>query len=460
MSSNLGKIIGLKDYILEVEFNTEEKPVCGDILYLEGRPDVKMLVVSSSGIATFYCISLSHFEILHRGAHVVSSKTQISVPVGRALLGRVVDMFGVAKDGLGELSYEKERHMYSKAPDYLSISAKQEVLETGVKVVDLFAPLVKGGKTGLFGGSGVGKTVLLTEILHNIINKDNDKNVSVFCGVGERTREGHELRNELNKTGVLNATSLIFGSMGDTPSVRFLTALAGVTVAEYFRDDLGKDILFFVDNIFRFAQAGNELSLLMNTIPSEDGYQATLSSEMAAFHERLVSTEKSSITTIEAIYIPADDILDPGVQSVFDYLDSGIVLSREVYKEGRFPAVDILASISNALNPKVVGPVHYNIALQAQSLLKKAASLDRIVSLVGEAELSEEDKLVYQRATKIKNFMTQDFFVAAGQTKKLGSYVPSKTVVLDVKDIIEGKYDSLAPEKFLNIGSIKDAKLS
>ena len=329
-------------------------------------------------------------------------------------------------------------------------------METGIKVVDLFAPIVKGGKTGLFGGSGVGKTVLLSEVLHNILNKDKEKNVSVFCGIGERTREGHELFHELDKTGVLPGVSLIFGSMGDSPSIRFLTGLAGASVAEYFRDTKSRDVLFFVDNIFRYAQAGNELSLLMNTIPSEDGYQATLSSEMATIHERLVSNTKASITTIEAIYVPADDILDQGVQAIFDYLDSAIVLSRDVYREGRFPAVDILASVSSALSPQVVGPLHYATALQAQSILKKAAGLERIVSLVGEAELSEEDRVMYQRATKLKNFMTQDFFVAEGQTKKLGSYVPLKNTVLDVKDIIDGKFDDASSDKFLNIGSLKD----
>jgi F-type H+-transporting ATPase subunit beta len=244
--------------------------------------------------------------------------------------------------------------------------------------------------------------------------------------------------------------------MGDSPSIRFLTGLAGTTVAEYFRDAQKKDVLFFIDNIFRFAQAGNELSLLMNTIPSEDGYQATLTSEMASIHERLVSNTKASITTIEAIYVPADDLMDQGVQAVFDYLDSAIVLSRDVYKEGRYPAVDILSSVSNAINPFVVGPLHYYTTLQSQSILKRAANLERIVSLVGESELNEEDRVLYQRASKLKNFMTQDFFVAEGQTKKTGSYVPLKSTVMDVKDIVEGKYDHVSADKFLNIGTLKD----
>lgn len=302
----------------------------------------------------------------------------------------------------------------------------------------------------------MGKTVLLTEILHNVLNKDPEKNVSVFCGVGERTREGHELFHELESSGVLPSVSLVFGSMGDSPAVRFLTGLAGTTVAEHFRDESRKNVLFFIDNIFRYAQAGNELSLLTNSIPSEDGYQATLASEMALIHERLVSNNKASITTIEAIYLPADDILDQGVQAIFGYLDSAIVLSRDIYREGRFPAVDILSSVSSALSPDIVTPEHYYISLQAQSLMKKAASLERIVSLVGEAELSEEDKLVFQRSKKLKNFMTQNFFVAEGQTGRKGAYVPVETTISNVKDILEGKYDAVSEDKFLYIGSVSD----
>lgn len=458
MQNEFGKIIGVKDYIVEVEYSDVYKPNLGDILALEGNDSIRMQVFRSSGNSSFYCLSLSSIDFYYRGARVVNTNTSLKIPVGDGILGRIIDLFGNTRDGLGELKVNDFRSISQDAPSYSDISPKQELLETGIKVVDLFAPIIKGGKTGLFGGSGVGKTVLLTEILHNILNRDKGKNVSVFCGIGERTREGHELYQELGKTGVLPNVSLIFGSMGDSPSVRFLTGLAGASIAEYFRDVQQKDVLVFIDNIFRFAQAGNELSLLMNTIPSEDGYQATLASEMAGIHERLVSNTKAAITSIEAIYVPADDILDQGVQAIFDYLDSAIVMSRDVYREGRFPAVDILSSVSSALNPRVVGPLHYATALQGQSILKKAANLDRIVSLVGEAELSEEDRIVYQRAIKLKNFMTQDFFVTSGQTKKLGSYVPIKNTVMEVKDIIDGKYDKVSADKFLNIGSLADLK--
>jgi F-type H+-transporting ATPase subunit beta len=310
----------------------------------------------------------------------------------------------------------------------------------------------------LFGGSGVGKTVLLTEILHNIVNKDLGKNVSVFCGVGERSREGQELYEELKNGNVLPYVSLVFGQMGENASRRFLTAHSATAVAEYLRDVMGKNVLFFMDNIFRFAQAGNELSLLMNNIPSEDGYQATLTSEVAHIHERLVTKDNNSITTIEAIYLPEDDLFDQAAQSVFGYLDSSVVLSRDAYRDGKLPAVDILSSDSDALTPKNVSSKHYFVANSAKGLLKKSELLERIVSLVGESELSDEDRLLYQRANKIKAYMTQNFFVTEAQTGRKGVYVSVEDTVNDVKDIIDGKYDSISEDKFLFIGKVSDIK--
>jgi F-type H+-transporting ATPase subunit beta len=324
----------------------------------------------------------------------------------------------------------------------------------------MFAPIIRGGKTGLFGGSGVGKTVLLTEILHNIINKDPENTVSVFAGVGERTREGHELFLELEQRKVLPYVSLVFGAMGESPSMRFLTGHSATTIAEHFRDEMQKNVLVFVDNMFRFAQAGNELSLMMNTIPSEDGYQATLSSEMADVHERLVSTKAADITTIEAVYVPADDLLDQGVQAIFDYLQSSVVLSREIYQEGRLPAVDLLASGSSALNPEITFKEHYETAIRAQSMLKENEALERIVALVGEAELSEEDKIKYKRAIKLKNYMTQSFFVTQEQTGRPGVYVALEQNVQDVNSILDGKFDDVNEEKFMNIGSAVDVRSS
>lgn len=454
-TKNVGKIKSVKDHVVEVEF-LEEKPNIRDVLYLEKNPMVKLLVYKSSGLSSFYCISLSPVVNIPRGARAVSTGKPIHVPVGQAMLGRVTDLFGTPKDGGETIVTQDFRSIYAPAVKYADIAAKQEVMETGIKVVDLFCPLIKGGKAGLFGGSGVGKTILLTEILHNIVNKEKEGSVSVFGGIGERTREGHELLEELKRTGVLEKVALILSSMGDSPAVRYMTALTSVTQAEYFRDTMKKDVLFFVDNVFRFAQAGNELSLLMNAIPSEDGYQPTLGSEMAYFHERLVSSTTGSITSIEAIYMPADDPLDVGVQSIYDYLDTSIVLSRDVYREGRYPAIDILASTSSALNVQNVSPLHYFVATKAQTMLTKATSLDRIVSLVGEAELSDDDRALYRRAKKLKNFMTQNFFVSAEQTGKKGNYVPIETTIANVKDILDGKYDDISDDKFLYIGSLED----
>jgi F-type H+-transporting ATPase subunit beta len=453
-----GKIISVRDPVIEVEYIGEPKPAIRDIIHVEGHPEVRMQVVRSVGCGRFYCLGLSDIRTMSREDRVINTGKQLQFPVGKELLGRVVNMFGEPKDGKGSINGTTEWGMYNESPKYGDISSKLDFLETGIKIVDLYAPLVKGGKVGLFGGSGVGKTVLLTEILHNIINKDREKNVSVFCGVGERTREGHELCEELKNTGVLDAVSLIFGTMGESPAVRFLTAYAGTTIAEYMRDDLGKNVLFFIDNIFRFAQAGNEISLLMGNIPSEGGYQPTLASEVAHIHERLSSKKDHSITVIEAIYLPEDDIFDQAAQSVFSYLDSSIVLSRDAYKEGRLPAVDIIASGSDSLNPSNISAKHYYVATEAKRILKQSELLERIVSLVGESELSEEDRAVFQRAKKIRNYMTQNFFVAENQTGRKGVYVPVDETVSVVKNILEGMYDDISEDKFLYIGGAADIK--
>ncbi len=332
------------------------------------------------------------------------------------------------------------------------------MLETGIKVIDFFTPIIKGGKVGLFGGAGVGKTVIISEIIHNLVILNPEKNVSVFTGVGERTREGEELFSTLKESKVMQGVSLIYGSMGENPALRFRTAYTGVTLAEYYRDVMGKDVLFFIDNIFRFAQSGYELATLMNAIPSEGGYQSTLTSEMASFHERLISTNKNAITTFEAIYVPADDLTDSGVQAIFPYLDSNLILSRSVYQEGRFPAIDILASNSSALNIETVGELHYQTAIDAQSLLKKALSLDRIASLIGESELSSEDQKIYKRAKMLKNYMAQNFTVVETQTEKKGVFVSVKDTIADVKAILDGAVDELLPEDLLYISTLKDVE--
>lgn len=453
---NIGKVKKIKDHIVEVGFSGPVKPQTKTVLFLESNPEVKIMGLKWLSPTTLVCIALSNHNLLYRGANIIDTQKPLMIPVGPGVLGKTLDIFGKGKDGLGDISRVMENPIFGPSVKVWETKAEQQILETGIKAVDLFCPIIKGGKTGLFGGAGVGKTMLLTEILHNIINRDREKNVSVFCGVGERSREGHELHQELSATKVLEMVSLVFGTMGDNPSVRYLTSHAAATIAEYFRDEMNKDVLFFIDNIFRYAQAGNELSLLMGNIPSEDGYQATLASEMAGFHERLVSKNNNAITTIEAIYLPADDVLDQAVQAVFDFLDTSIVLSRDVYREGRMPAIDILYSTSNAVNLEALGQDHFKTTMAAQIMLKKAAGLERIVSLVGESELSEEDRTLYERAKKLKNYMTQNFFVSADQTGRPGSYVPVKTTIEDVKDIVSGKHDRTPVYRFSYIGSIKE----
>lgn len=451
----LGKVVSVKGQIIEAEF-LEEKPRIYDVLISKDDPTIKMEVYTSASANSFFCLALTHVTSLHHGSVVVNTGQPIKVPVGKEMLGRVIDTLGEPQDGQGEITATESRPIISKDVSYDNVSVPHEVLETGIKVLDFFTPIIKGGKVGLFGGAGVGKTVIISEIIHNLVILDPEKNVSVFTGVGERTREGEELYETLKESKVMQGVSLIYGSMGENPALRFRTAFTGVTLGEYYRDVLGKDVLFFIDNIFRFAQSGYELSTLMNAIPSEGGYQSTLTSEMASFHERLVSTLKNAITTFEAIYVPADDITDSGVQAIFPYLDSGIILSRAVYQEGRYPAIDILSSTSSALNPDTVGDDHYQTALDAQALLKKAVSLERIVSLIGESELSAEDQVTYKRSKFLKNYMTQNFTVVEAQTEKKGVYVKIKDTVADVRGILDGKFDKYKPEDFLYIGTLKD----
>lgn len=459
-----GKVISIVGQVAEVVFSGKQ-PEIYETLTLKKDKSVKLYVFRSVGKNTFYCTILIGRRKLNQGSVVVSTGEKLSVPVGSEFLGRVVDAFGSPIDGGGEIESFAKREIISSSPKFEEISTGQEIWETGIKIIDLFAPLVKGGKMGLFGGAGVGKTILLTEIMHNVLNskvkdtksKVNDR-VSVFAGVGERTREGRELFEELKNSGLLPKVSLLYGQMGENASVRYLTAMSAATMVEYFRDEEKKDVLFFIDNVFRFAQAGSEVSILTKTIPSEDGYQATLASEMATFHERIVSKNDEVVSAIEAIYVPSDDLLDAGVQSIYPYLDSVITLSRDIYQMGLFPAIDILSTSSRILSPKVVGNDHYNIVLETLSILRKAKSLERMVALVGEGELSAENKKIYKLAKMISNYMTQPFFVAENQTGRKGEYVPLSKTIADMKDIVSGKYDNKNSEDFLFIGGIDVSK--
>lgn len=455
--NNSGKVISIKGQVIEVEF-PKNKPSINDLIIMQDNPEVKLEVYSSSSPQTFYCLVLSHPEALYRGAKLYNTSTKILFPVGNSVLGRVVDIFGNPLDNKGKIPIERQSPIHKRQIQRQELVTREEILETGIKVLDIFTPMIKGGKMGLFGGAGVGKTILLTEILNNIVGSAKESAVSVFAGIGERSREGLELYEALVASGVMRNCALIFGPMGENPAIRFLSAFSAATLAENFRDNEGRNVLFFIDNVYRFAQAGNELSTLTANLPSEDGYQATLESEMAQFHERLVSTTRASISTIEAIYVPADDILDHGVQSIFPYLDSVVVLSRNLYQEGILPAVDVLGSSAASLHPSVVGDFHFEAALAAKSILKKAESLERIVSLVGEAELSGEDQAIFRRARKIRNFMTQKFFVAEAQRGEKGEFVPLKTALQDLNGIIEGKYDHISEEKFKFIGSVSEIK--
>ena len=461
MSLVTGKVIAVRGQVVEVSF-TGDKPTVHDVLVLENNPLVKMEVYTSAGPDSYYCLLLTEGSTIARGNGIINTLKPVTVPVGPEVLGRVIDLFGNPRDKGGQIQTKDQWPIYREAPHYSDINIPKEILVTGIKGIDLFTPILKGGKIGLFGGAGVGKTILLTEIIHNVIQMSpgggtTQKTVSVFAGIGERTREGQELVESLAAGGVLPFASLVFGHMGENPALRFLSGATAITLSEYFRDVMKKDVLFFADNVFRLAQAGNELSLLMNSIPSEDSYQATLASEMASFHERLASTTTNTITSIEAIYIPNDDILDQGVQAILPYLDSTIILSRNIYQEGRLPAIDFIASSSSALAPEFVSIDHYKTALHAQSVMKKALSLERIVSLIGESELNSEDQLLFKRSKMLRAYFTQSFFTTEKQTGRAGKFVPIETTIKDTTDILNGVYDTLTEDKFMFIGEAKEA---
>lgn len=450
-----GTITAIKGQIIEVEFR-EDKPAINDILTLENDPTAIFEVYSSASDESFYCFLLRSSQQLQRGMKVLNTKKPLVVTVGKGLLGRVINVFGEPLDGEAPLENLTYAPISPTDIPYDHISVPSVFLETGIKVIDFFSPILKGSRVGLFGGAGVGKTILLTEIIHNVVILHKEENVSVFAGVGERAREGHELYETLKASNVLQKVALIFGQMGENAAVRFRTAMAAATIAEHFRDVEKTNVLFFIDNMFRFAQAGYELGTLMNQIPSQDGYQPTLASELASVQERLVSTTSGTMTSIEAIYVPSDDLTDYAVQSIFPFLSSSVVLSRSIYQDGRFPAVDILHSTSSALSKETVGDSHYSYYLASQSLLKRAIELERIVSLIGESELSTADQSIYRRAKILRNYFTQNFFTTELQTGKKGVYVPLSELVTDVGQIISGRYDDVPPQSFMNIGSLKD----
>ncbi len=453
---NIGRIISIEGDIVKVEF-LNGGLFLREILELVEDSKIKFEVYSALNEKVFTTISFSPTEKLYRGAKVKRTDKTLEVPVGEELLGRVVDVFGNPIDGLPGFEVKQKWPVYHSPLPYEKISFRKEVLETGIKVIDFFTPLRKGEELGIIGGAGLGKTVLLSELMHNVAF--SQEGISVFAGIGERIREGHELYENLKKTNVLPSVALVFGQMNETAAVRFKVGATATTIAEYFRDVQNRDVLLFIDNVYRFLQAGNELSTLLAVIPSEGGYQPTLTSEIGSLEERLVSTEEAAITSIQAVYVPADDITDSAVQATIPYFDSVVILSRDVYQEGRYPTVDILASSSSVINPEILGEGHYEAYLEARQLLEKYEDLRRIVSIIGEAELSEKNKIAYRKAKKILNFMSQNLFVMAEQTGIPGQYVKIEKTVEGVQKILKGELDSLSEEAFLNIGDLDNLKI-
>jgi len=454
---NTGTVATIIGDIVGVSF-VVAKPNRHELLTLADDPTVKLEVFSSTPSDIVYCISFTDPAKLYRGAKVVRLYETLSIPVGREMLGRVMDLFGESLDEAGKINSTKKRSIYGRPPNFQSAKITRELLETGIKVIDFFTPFLRGGKIGLFGGAGVGKTVILTELMHNVAVFH--KGISVFAGIGERIREAQEMIEILKNNKVLSSVALVFGQMNERPAVRLRTGYAAATLAEYFRDEEDRDILFFVDNAYRYIQAGNELSILLNTIPSEDGYQATLTSDVGLFQERLVPAGKGLITCVEAVYVPADDFTDAGVQSLTPYFDSTLALSRVAAQEGRKPAVDILASTSGLVDPAIIGNKHYETYLEAQGLLSRYTYLSRVVQIAGEEELAPEDKVSYKRAKAILSYMTQYFFTVSDQTGKKGVYVRRQDTVDDIFDILSGRFDDVPTEAFSYIGSIKEVSKS
>ncbi len=456
VEKGLGYVRAIKGEIVEIEMY-DEAPFRGEILRAEDYLDVFLEVYRVSFDKTFrcFCVVLSGYDKIYRGMEVLRSGETFEIPLGEKMLGRVLDAVGGPRDGMGPYSSLEKRTIYKTVP-YDEVAAGKEVIETGIKAIDFFTPLLRGEEIGLFGGAGGGKTILSIEIMHNIVF--NQKQLMIYAGLGERIREGHELYETLKEVGVLPSAVLVYGQMNETASARVNVGYIAATIAEYFRDKREEDIFIFIDNIYRFLQAGNELSMMMGEVPSEGGYQATLQSEIGRLEERLISTRRAGITSVQAIYVPADDITDAGVQAILPYFDSSVVLSRDVYQEGRYPAIDILASSSSVIDSSIVGEKHHKLYIESKKILEQHKNLKQIVSIVGEAELSVENRTIYHRAEKILNFMTQDFTVVATQTGKKGKYVAKEDTIAGVEGILTGEFDDIPPERFLYIGSIKDIK--
>ena len=454
--NNVGKIVQIIGPVLDIRFEDGELPNILNAIEIDNKGQRLVAEVAQHiGDDTVRCISMSATDGLVRGMEAVDTGKPISVPVGDATLGRIFNVLGEPVDEAPAPKNAPELPIHRQAPAYNEIGGTAEILETGIKVVDLLAPYLKGGKIGLFGGAGVGKTVLIQELINNIAKQHGG--ISVFSGVGERTREGNDLYFEMKESGVLNKTALVFGQMNEPPGARMRVALSGLTMAEYFRDEQNQDVLLFVDNIFRFTQAGSEVSALLGRMPSAVGYQPTLATEMGNLQERITSTKRGSITSVQAVYVPADDLTDPAPATTFTHLDAKTVLSRQIASLGIFPAVDPLESTSRVLDPNIVGEEHYAVARGVQSILQRYKELQDIIAILGMDELSDEDKLIVARARKIQRFLSQPFTVAEQFTGFQGKYVPVKETIRGFKEILEGKHDDLPESAFLFVGTIEEA---
>ncbi len=458
-----GKVVEVKGPVVDVLFEDSNLPKINDALTIDATKEenhgveihLTLEVALHIGNKTVRCIALDSTDGLSRGMKVFNTENPISVPVGKETLGRVFNVLGNPIDGKEPLKNVKRMPIHRDAPKLEELSSNVEILETGIKVVDLLAPYIKGGKIGLFGGAGVGKTVLIQELIHNVAQEHGG--ISVFTGVGERTREGNDLYSEMSESGVINKTAMAFGQMNEPPGARMRVALTGLTMAEYFRDQEHQDVLLFIDNIFRFTQAGSEVSALLGRMPSAVGYQPTLATEMGKLQERITSTKDGSITSIQAIYVPADDYTDPAPATTFTHLDATTNLSRKLTEEGIYPAVDPLASTSRALSPEIVGKEHYEVARRVQQIIQRYNELLDIIAILGMDELSEEDKLVVLRARRIRLFLSQNMFIGGQFTGVPGTYVPIHETVRGFKEILDGMHDDLPEEAFRLVGTIDDA---
>lgn len=454
--SNTGKILQVIGPVVDIRFDAEHLPSIKNAILIKTDDGQQMTaeVAQHVGDDVVRCIAMSSTDGLVRGMNCIDTGNPIEVPVGDAVLGRMFNVLGEAIDGLGEVKADKKMPIHREAPTFAEQTTQNEILETGIKVIDLLCPYAKGGKIGLFGGAGVGKTVLEQELIHNIAIEHGGR--SVVAGVGERTREGNDMYYEMKNSGVLKNTVLTYGQMNESPGARMRVALSALTMAEYFRDVEHQDVLLFIDNIFRFTQAGSEVSALLGRMPSAVGYQPTLATEMGQLQERITSTKDGSITSVQCVYVPADDLTDPAPAATFSHLDARLVLDRSIAALGIYPAVDPLGSSSRMLDPLVAGEEHYQVARKVQEILQRYRELQDIIAILGMDELGEEDKKIVNRARRIRNFLSQPFSVAEQFTGMKGVYVPVKDTVRSFKEILDGKYDDLPEAAFLSVGTIED----